>query len=216
VSELDLRAGAVAPALRAEFDRLGVVWTEGPVSPGRSPPSLRRRLRELSGRVRGPQALLLRQQPVPHAYRVFYRHIGLDPDVDRPPAEAALQERLVAGELRSRDRVTDACLVTLLETHVPVWALDAARVEGDLALRLSVAGEPVGRGRSAVPIAAGRIVVADAAGALAAVFADPGPGVAAGRSTRRARLFTVRVAGVPDIHVEEALWTCRELLEAAR
>jgi DNA/RNA-binding domain of Phe-tRNA-synthetase-like protein len=216
VSELDLRAGVVAPELRAEFDRLGLVWVDAPVSPGRSPPSARRRLRALSGRVRGPQALLGRQQPVPHAYRVFYRHIGLDPDVHRPPAGAALQERLVAGEFRSRDRVTDACLVALLETHVPVWALDAARVQGALALRLSAAGELVGRGRSAVPIAAGRIVVADGAGALAAVFADPGPDLAVGRSTRCARLFCVRVPGVPDIHVEEALWTCRELLDAAR
>jgi hypothetical protein len=37
------------------------------------------------------------------------------------------------------------------------------------------------------------------------------------RETRALRLFAVGVAGVPDLHVEEALWTCAEALsDAAR
>jgi hypothetical protein len=43
---------------------------------------VKERLRELSDRFTGAQAITLRQKPIPWAYRVFFRHIGLDPDVD--------------------------------------------------------------------------------------------------------------------------------------
>jgi hypothetical protein len=52
---------------------------------GASPPDIRARLRELSSSFRGARAVGLRREPVPAAYRVFYRHIGLDPDVVRTP-----------------------------------------------------------------------------------------------------------------------------------
>jgi DNA/RNA-binding domain of Phe-tRNA-synthetase-like protein len=215
VSAAELREGPVAPALAAEHERLGLVWLPVAVRPGRSPRPLRRRLRELSNRVRGPQALLMRQQAVPQAYRVFFRHIGLDPDRDRPPGEAAVLDRLLAGEFRSRNLVDDTLLLALLETGVPVWALDAAGVTGAPGLRLSREGERLGRGEDALPVAAGRIVVADEAGPLGLLFEPPGPGAGVRRSTERAVLFAVRVAGVPAIHVEEALWTCADLLEGS-
>jgi DNA/RNA-binding domain of Phe-tRNA-synthetase-like protein len=212
MSAADLREGPVAPALAAEHERLGLVWLAVPVHPGRSPRPLRRRLRDLSSRMRGPQALLMRQQTVPQAYRVFFRHIGLDPDRDRPPGEAAVVDRLLVGEFRSRNLVDDALLLALLETGVPVWALDAAAVSGAPGLRLSGEGERIGRGEDTMPVVAGRIVVADDAGPLALLFEPPGPGTGVRRSTERAILFAVRVAGVPAIHIEEALWTCAELL----
>jgi DNA/RNA-binding domain of Phe-tRNA-synthetase-like protein len=212
VSAAELHEGPVAPALAAEHERLGLVWLAVPVRPGRSPRPLRGRLRELSNRLRGPQALLMRQQPVPQAYRVFFRHIGLDPDRDRPPGEAAVLDRLVTGGFRSRNLVDDTLLLALIETGVPVWALDAAAVTGAPGLRLSGEGERVGRGEDALPVAAGRIVVADDAGPLALIFEPPGPGAGVRRATERAVLFAVRVAGVPAIHVEEALWTCADLL----
>jgi DNA/RNA-binding domain of Phe-tRNA-synthetase-like protein len=208
----ELREGPVAADLAAEHERLGLVWLAVPVHPGRSPRPLRRRLQELSSRVRGPQALLMRQQTVPQAYRVFFRHIGLDPDTDRPPGEAAILDRLVVGQFRSRNLVDDALLVALVETGVPVWALDAAAVTGSPGLRLSAEGERVGRGEDAIPLAAGRIVVADDAGPLGVLFEPPGPGAGVHRATEHAVLFAVRVTGVPAIHVEEALWTCADLL----
>jgi DNA/RNA-binding domain of Phe-tRNA-synthetase-like protein len=212
VSAADLREGPVAPALAAEHERLGLVSLALPVRPGRTPRPLRKRLRDLSSRMRGPQALLMRQQPVPQAYRVFFRHIGLDPDRDRPPGEAAVVDRLVVGEFRSRNLGDDALLLALLETGVPVWALDADAVTGAPGLRLAGERERVGRGEDALPVAPGRIVVADDAGPLALLFEPPGPGAGVRRSTERAVLFAVRVAGVPAIHVEEALWTCADLL----
>ena len=212
MSAPELRQGPVALELAAEHERLGLVWLTVAVRPGRSPRPLRQRLRDLSNRVRGPQALLMRQQPVPQAYRVFFRHIGLDPDVDRPPGEAAVVDRLLVGGFASRNLVDDALLLALIETGVPVWALDADAVTGAPGLRLSGEGERLGRGEDTLPVAAGRIVVADDAGPVALAFEPPGPGAGVHRSTERAVLFAVRVAGVPAIHVEEALWTCADLL----
>lgn len=214
MSDLALHDGTVAPALREEFPRLGLAWVDVDARPGRSPRPVRRQLRELSSRFRGPQAVVMRQLPVPHAYRVFFRQIGLDPDVDRPPGEAAAVDRLLAGEFRSRGLVDDALLIALVETGVPVWALDAAVVAGPLTLRVSAEGERVGRGEGALPVAAGRIVVADSEGPLSVLFADLAPGVGVSGATERVRLFAVRVDGVPSIHVEEALWTCADLLAA--
>ena len=41
-------------------------------------------------------------QPIPHAYRVFFRHIGLEPDEHRTPVEALALERMQHGGFRSR------------------------------------------------------------------------------------------------------------------
>ena len=69
--------------------------------------------------------------PVPWAYRVFFRHIGLDPDVTRTPIESAALERLIRGGWRSENLLDDALTIALIETGVPLWALDAGHVEGD-------------------------------------------------------------------------------------
>jgi hypothetical protein len=44
------------------------------------------------------------------------------------------------------------------------------------------------------------------------LFGDLAPGHGVTSQTTRMRLFTVAVAGVPAIHVEEALWTCASIL----
>ena len=89
-----------------------------------APPGLRERLRALSDRFHGAQAVQLRTDPIPHAYRVFFRHVGLDPDTERTPVEAAVVDRLLHGGFRSRGLVDDALLVAVVETGVPLWALD--------------------------------------------------------------------------------------------
>ena len=84
----------------------------------------------LSDRFRGPQAIALRRQPIPHAYRVFFRHIGLEPDEHRIPVEALALERMQHGGFRSRNLLDDAITIAVMETSVPVWALDAAALDG--------------------------------------------------------------------------------------
>ena len=63
---------------------------------------MRRRLRELSDRFYGAHAIQLRERPIPWAYRVFFRQIGLDPDRTRTPVEQLALDRLHDGGFHSR------------------------------------------------------------------------------------------------------------------
>ena len=171
--------------------------------PGPSPPELRDRLRLLSDRFRGPQAIAMRRQPIPHAYRVFFRHIGLEPDEQRIPVEALALERMQRGGFKSRNLLDDAITIAVMETSVPVWALDAAALEGHLRLRAAARGDEVPRGR---------LVVADAARPVAVLFGDIATGAGVTERTREMVLFSVAVPGVPPIHVEEALWTVWDIV----
>lgn len=208
--------GWVAPDVAEEFPglRLRTVVVSAAGAAGRSPRDVRERLRALSSRVRGDQAIVQRQQPIPLAYRAFFRQVGLDPDATRTPAEAAVLQRLVHGEFRSRGLLDDALTVALVETGVPVRALDGEQADGALGIRASAAGERLGRrGSEAPPLAAGRLVVADAAGPVAELFGPPAAGHGVTKATRQALLYAVAVPGVPDIHAEEALWYAAELLD---
>jgi DNA/RNA-binding domain of Phe-tRNA-synthetase-like protein len=185
---------------------------EQPLTAG-SPPELRARLRELSNRFRGARAVGIRSEPVPGAYRVFFRHIGLDPDVVRTPIEAALLERMLRGGFLSGSLLADVLLVALLDTCVPVWALDSESLDGRLGIRASREGERLGRSADAAVLPGGRLVVADASAALAVLCAEPALAHHPGARTRRVTLFALQVAGVPTLYVEEALWMCRAALE---
>jgi DNA/RNA-binding domain of Phe-tRNA-synthetase-like protein len=203
----------VAEELSDEFPELRLVVTRVAAIPARrSPRAVKERLRELSNRFQGAQAINLRREPIPAAYRIFYRHIGLDPDTTRTPVEEAVLERMLRGGFESRSLLDDALLVALIETGVPLWALDSDTVAGALGLRLAREGEPLGRSPDAYGLPRGRIVVADASSALAVLFGVLAPGHGVTPKTRRMTLFAVQAAGVPTIHVEEALWTCVSVL----
>jgi DNA/RNA-binding domain of Phe-tRNA-synthetase-like protein len=213
--ELDslCRAGDVAAALRAEFPGLELRFAVVPVRSGPSLPAARARLKALSDLYGGARVVAMRTQAIAHAYRAFYRHVGLDPDVTRVPSEAAAVARLLEGGFHPRDRISDALLVALVETGAPVWALDADHVDAPtLSIRSAQAGECLGAGEGAVPLTAGALVIADRAaihGVLFGLFAE------AHRPTPRTRelvLVAVGVPGVPTIYLEEALWTCTEML----
>lgn len=209
------REGLVAEPLREELPGLGVVSLVVPApATKRSPEGVREHLAVLSTRFRGADALALRQRPVPHAYRVAFRHVGLDPDTTRTPVEAAAIERLVQGGFVSRGLLDDALTIALVETGVPVWALDADAVDGDLWLRLARAGEQLGEHDGALPLPDGQIVVADARTPLALLFGEPAPDRLPHRRTARLLLYALRVDGVPLVHVEEALWQCADVLAA--
>ena len=210
--EPELRAGAIEPALAEEWPGLRLAWTAFGAVPGPSPPELRERLRLVSDRFRGPQAIAMRRQPIPHAYRIFFRHIGLEPDEHRVPVEALALERMKKGGFRSQNLLDDAITIAVMDTSVPVWALDAATVEGELQLRAAARGEPLGRGDQAPGLPAGRLVVADAMSALAVLFEPPASAHGVTARTREMVLFSVAVPGVPSIHVEEALWTVWDIV----
>jgi len=207
----ELEPGAVADELAAEFPDLRCASIAVDAPQGRRDPGIAERLAVLADRFRGRRAVELRREPVPAAYRVFFRHVGLDPEVRRTPIEEAAIVRLVEGGYRGGTVLDDALLLALLETGVPVTALDAAAVAGAPGLRLTGRGERVGA--SALP--AGRIVLADAQRALGELFGQIAPEALPGRATARLRLVAVGIPGVPAIHVEEALWTCQEALTLA-
>jgi DNA/RNA-binding domain of Phe-tRNA-synthetase-like protein len=196
VNEPEVRPGLVAPELAAEHPGLWLGWTELEASPGPTPPELRERLRAMADRMRGADAIALRSREVPHAHRVFFRHVGLDPDVVRTPVEAIALRRMQEGGLRPQGVVLDALTVATLETGVGVWAFDAAALVGALALR----------------VVGGRLVIADEDGPLAVLFREPDARAAVTKGTRRIALAAVAVPGVPDVFVHEALWTAWDIL----
>jgi DNA/RNA-binding domain of Phe-tRNA-synthetase-like protein len=213
IGEPEIARGFVQPELAAEFPELGLLHTAVDGSPHRTPHEVRERLRHAGDRFTGAKAVQIRQQPIPAAYRVFFRHIGIDPDEHRTPIEAIAIERMKAGGFRSHGLVEDALMLATLETAVPVLAFDAAAVEGGLGLRLAGEGEALGEYR---PLAPGQIVIADERRPLAVLFGEPAGAGAVRRSTRRVLLAAIQVAGVPTVSLEEALWTATETLSAAQ
>jgi DNA/RNA-binding domain of Phe-tRNA-synthetase-like protein len=204
--------GWVDEALTEEFPGLSIVSTTIESTTGRSPEALKERLRLLSDRIAGAQAIQLRQQPIPWAYRVFFRHIGLDPDTTRTPIEQLIFERMHDGRFKSRNRVEDALTIAMVEVGVALRAFDADRVEGRVGLRLSAEGEGF-EGRAS-PLADGTIVVADEKRALGVLFDRTAEGRGVKRATSRILLVAIGVRGVPDIALEEALWVAGSALRA--
>jgi DNA/RNA-binding domain of Phe-tRNA-synthetase-like protein len=212
--------GWCAREVEEDLPELRVLLTEVPVS-GRaavtrdSPNEVRERLRHMSNRFRGARAVGIRREPVPAAYRVFFRQIGLDPDIVRTPIEAAVLERMLRGGFLSGSLLRDVLLIALIDTGVPVWAVDAEAVDGPIGIRASREGELMGEDPDVPALPAGRLVIADASTALGVLFGGLAPRYQVGHATRRLMLFAVQVAGVPGLFVEEALWMCHTALEQA-
>ncbi|EHN11023.1 hypothetical protein PAI11_21590 [Patulibacter medicamentivorans] len=208
-------SGWIAPDVAEELPGLGLASFEGPCPvAARSPRWAKDHLRQLSTAIDGRDVLHMHQMTVPAAFRALFRALGRDPDHDRSPYEAACIERLARGGFRPGGLPDDALLIALVETGVPVWALDADAVDGTLGIRCSLSGEipdPTDPGR---PLPPGRLVVADERRALADLCRPPRAEVAVGRRTERAVFFAIRPPGVAAITVDEALWSCHALLAA--
>jgi DNA/RNA-binding domain of Phe-tRNA-synthetase-like protein len=204
--------GWLSPDLAEEFPGLSLATTTITSTTGRSPEPLRERLRELSDRVGGPQAIQLRQKPIPWAYRVFFRHIGLDPDTTRTPIEQLIFERIHDGTFASRGRVQDALTIAMVEVGVALRAFDADRVSGRVGLRLSGERERF-EGRVS-PLPDATIVIADEERPLGVLFGPTAEGRGVRRGTKRVLLGAIGVRGVPDLALEEALWVAGSALRA--
>ncbi len=204
--------GWVAPAVASEFPGLGLASTlvEGPS--GRSPASVRRQLNMLSDRFMGGHAVHLRERPIPWAYRVFFRQIGLDPDRTRTPVEALALERMKSGAFKSRNQLDDALTIATIETGVALRAFDAARIEGELGIRESAPGEELEGRPGSLP--RGTLVICDERRALAMLFGATAEGRGVHPRTERIVLTAIQVNGVPQIAVEEALWMAATVMSA--
>jgi DNA/RNA-binding domain of Phe-tRNA-synthetase-like protein len=198
------RVGTVSGELRDEFPGLRIRYLLVERGSGRSPKVVKERLKELSDRFTGAQAITLRQKPIPWAYRVFFRHIGLDPDRTLTPIEQHSLDRMKQGRFRSQNLLDDALTIAIVESGVAVRAFDADKVTGDPGLRGSDHGEKL-EGRPG-PLPVGTLVIADHRRPLALLFGATGAGIGVHPRTRRTLLVAIQVKGVPDAVADEALW----------
>jgi DNA/RNA-binding domain of Phe-tRNA-synthetase-like protein len=119
-------------------------------------------------------------------------------------------ERLRVGGFRSRNTLDDALTIAVIETGVAVRAFDAARYSGELGLRISQPRERLGG--KGIELPEGTIVIADQRDSIGFVFGETAAERGVSPDTRLITLCAVQVQGVPDISVDEALWTCAEIL----
>jgi len=155
----------------------------------------------------------MRERPIPWAYRVFFRQIGLDPDRTRTPVEQLALDRLQDGGFKTRGLPMDALTIATVETGIALRAFDARQLTGPLCIRDSAPGESLG-GRPG-ELAQGTLVIADERAPVGLLFGATGDGHGVGRGTRRIAIAAVQVDGVPQIAVDEALWMVATTLEAA-
>jgi DNA/RNA-binding domain of Phe-tRNA-synthetase-like protein len=204
-------SGWLAPELREEFPGLALRFVTVDRGSGRSPREVRARLAGLADRFSGAQAINLRHQPIPWAYRVFYRHIGLDPDEQRTPVEQLALERMQKGGFPSKSLLDDALTIATVESGVALRAFDADRVSGRPGIRPSAPGEGLeGRPGELPP---GTLVIADEERPLALLFGATAAGRGVESKSKRTLLCGIQVKGVPDIAVEEAVWLATEVLQ---
>jgi DNA/RNA-binding domain of Phe-tRNA-synthetase-like protein len=205
--------GWVAPHVAAEFPGLGISWIELDGRPGRSPEPVEKRLRETSDRFYGAHAIHLRERPIPWAYRVFFRQIGLDPDRTRTPVEQLALDRLQDGGFKTHGLPTDALTIATVETGIALRAFDADRLEGPLCIRDSAPGESL-EGRPG-ELSRGTLLIADQRAPSGLLFGATDEGREVSRRTRRIAIAAIQVEGVPQIAVDEALWMVAATLNAA-
>jgi DNA/RNA-binding domain of Phe-tRNA-synthetase-like protein len=203
--------GWVAPHVAAEFPGLGIASIVLDGRPGKSSEAVQRRLRDLSDRFYGAHAIHLRERPIPWAYRVFFRQIGLDPDRTRTPVEQLALERLQDGAFKSKGLPQDALTIAIVETGVALRVFDGEQV-GRLCIRDAAPGE-------ALPdrpgeLAQGTLVVADERGPVGLLFGEPTDWSGIEEVSRRLTIVAVQVNGVPQIAVDEALWMAAGAIEA--
>jgi DNA/RNA-binding domain of Phe-tRNA-synthetase-like protein len=200
----------LASDLRADFPELALWTTELGARPRPTPDAVRRRMEAATDRLTGADAIGTRSESTPWAYRVFARRVGIDPDEAERAVEAVALQRPSSGAGGSLP--DDALLVAVAETGVPVLAFDSDTLDGDVWLRRAEPGERVGN-RAVVP---GRPVLADRARVVAVPFGPADPSTAVSAGTENLTLVALQVKGVPDVGVEEALWTVVEIARAAR
>ena len=123
----------LAPDL-AQVVRPGVLWLDGAT------------VTEHDARMNAPlaaaEAAVRINPPVETtAVRTMYKRVGLDPTKTRPSSEALLRRVRKGDTLPRINSMVDVCNWCSLEFQLPYGLYDAARIEGDVELRLGRAGE---------------------------------------------------------------------------
>jgi DNA/RNA-binding domain of Phe-tRNA-synthetase-like protein len=96
--------------------------------------------------------------------RTMYKRVGLDPTRRRPSSEALLRRVRKGDPLPRINSMVDVCNWCSLEFQLPYGLYDAARIDGDVVLRLGMEGESYAGIRKDEVHVAGRITLADRTG----------------------------------------------------
>src|SRR4029450_11888072 len=98
------------------------------------------------------------------AVRTMYKRVGIDPTKTRPSSEALLR-RVRKGDTVARiNSVVDVCNWCSSECQLPYGLYDAAKIQGDVTLRIGRDGESYPGIRKDDVHVNGRIPLVDAAG----------------------------------------------------
>ena len=98
------------------------------------------------------------------AVRTMYKRVGLDPTKTRPSSEALLRRVRKGDPLPRINSMVDVCNWCSLEFQLPYGLYDAARIEGDVELRIGRPGESYPGIRKDDVHVGGRIALADRVG----------------------------------------------------
>ena len=146
----------VAPDLQT-IVRAGVLWLEGATVVDREP--------RLNAPLAAAEAAVRTNPPVEvTAVRTMYKRVGLDPTKTRPSSEALLRRVRKGDTLPRINSMVDICNWCSLEFQLPYGLYDAARIEGDVELRMGRVGESYPGIRKDDVHVEGRITLADQTG----------------------------------------------------
>ena len=146
----------LAPEL-SSIVRPGVLWLDGAT------------VVERDARLDGPLATAeaaVRAHPPAEitAVRTMYKRVGLDPTKTRPSSEALLRRVRKGDSLPRINSMVDVCNWCSLEFQLPYGLYDAAHIDGDVELRMGLAGESYPGIRKDAVHVDGRISLADRMG----------------------------------------------------
>ena len=147
---------SVAPDLRT-IVRAGVLWLEGATVVDREP--------RLNAPLAAAEAAVRTNPPAEvTAVRTMYKRVGLDPTKTRPSSEALLRRVRKGDTLPRINSMVDVCNWCSLEFQLPYGLYDAARIDGDVELRMGRVGESYPGIRKDDVHVDGRITLADRTG----------------------------------------------------
>ena len=186
----------LAPDL-AQVVRPGVLWLEGATVAEREP--------RMNAPLAAAEAAVRINPPVETtAVRTMYKRVGLDPTKTRPSSEALLRRVRKGDTLPRINSMVDVCNWCSLEFQLPYGLYDAARIEGDVELRLGRPGELYAGIRKDDVHIAGRITLADDRGPFGNPTSDSARTMVT-TATTRALLVVFAPAGVGAAHLSLVL-----------
>lgn len=142
----------------------------------------------------------LKDVPALRAYRDFFWRVGIDPTKTRPASEALLRRVLQGKDMPRINTLVDSYNIASMETHVPLAVFDAAKLEGDMVMRMAVAGEKFhGIGMTAEETLTGKEVVVQDDRMLIAIY--PYRDADFSKVMTETKDVSIMVCGVPGIEL---------------